>query len=335
MCLCDNKGAVAISGNAVLHNRSKHIDIKYHLVRIEVNKKHVRFKYVNTKDNLSDLLTKALPKVTHEFLSSKLLMRMDDDEVLNYRGEVDTEFALREPSDLVLYEVDPPGLAFDDLLIPGVQQRQQDGSEIARPDRELTSEEQIAEVEGSGEVAPERDIVGEACRATAKAVAALVVGSRHDDEETAIRSACCAAVRAVSKLVARAIDADEGCGRMEALMSVSRDLVASLMGAIVDSGASFTYVTNGVKLSEVRPGRGHVWVADGRRENIHETGALGPLTNVKKVRSFPRSLISVRDIVEKFGGVYFDGRGVHVVTLVDGVSIGDLTGGDGRPQRNF
>ena len=112
-------------------------------------------------------------------------------------------------------------------------------------------------------------------------------------------------------------------------MSVSRDLVASLMGAIVDSGASFTYVTNGVKLSEVRPGRGHVWVADGRRENVHETGTLGPLTNVKKVRSFPRSLISVRDIVEKFGGVYFDGRGVHVVTLGDGVSIGDLTGGDG------
>ena len=70
-------------------------------------------------------------------------------------------------------------------------------------------------------------------------------------------------------------------------------------------------------------------MADGRRENVHETGTLGPLTNVKKVRSFPRSLISVRDIVEKFGGVYFDGRGVHVVTLVDGVSIGDLTGGDG------
>ena len=42
MLLCDNKGAVAISANSVLHKRSKHIHIVYHVVRREVNKKHVR-----------------------------------------------------------------------------------------------------------------------------------------------------------------------------------------------------------------------------------------------------------------------------------------------------
>jgi len=97
MCLCDNKGAVAISGNSVLHNRSKHIDIKYHFVRLEVNKRHVRFKYVNTKDNLADLLTKSLPKVTHEFLSGKLLHSMSDNVFNDYRGQAIQDLQLVSP----------------------------------------------------------------------------------------------------------------------------------------------------------------------------------------------------------------------------------------------
>ena len=40
--------------------------------------------------------------------------------------------------------------------------------------------------------------------------------------------------------------------------------------------------------------------------------------NVKKVESFSRSLISVRDLVDQYGGVWFDSDGVHVVSFDKG-----------------
>ena len=44
--------------------------------------------------------------------------------------------------------------------------------------------------------------------------------------------------------------------------------------------------------------------------------------------SFSRSLISVRDLVDQYGGVWFDADGVHVVTLPGGESdVADLVGG--------
>ena len=44
-------------------------------------------------------------------------------------------------------------------------------------------------------------------------------------------------------------------------------------------------------------------------------GRLGPLI-ARKVRSFDRTLISVRDLVDKYGGVYFDEEGVHLITNI-------------------
>ena len=46
-------------------------------------------------------------------------------------------------------------------------------------------------------------------------------------------------------------------------------------------------------------------------------GDIGPLTGVKQVASFKRSLVSVTDLVEQFGGLYFDDQGVHVVSKCD------------------
>jgi hypothetical protein len=88
---------------------------------------------------------------------------------------------------------------------------------------------------------------------------------------------------------------------------------ASLLDAIVDSGASFTFVTDKVQLSNPMPGKGKVWVANGQSEDIAEMGRLGPLM-ARKVKSFDRTLISVRDLVDKYGGVYFDDEGVHLIT---------------------
>lgn len=58
----DNQGAIALAKNPVYHQRSKHIDIKYHFIRSEVQKGSVELKYVPTELNNADAFTKPLSK---------------------------------------------------------------------------------------------------------------------------------------------------------------------------------------------------------------------------------------------------------------------------------
>ena len=68
----DNTGAINISLNLVMHTKTKHIAIKYHYLRELVQDKIVRMEYVNTKEQLADIFTKALPREPHEYLRSQL-----------------------------------------------------------------------------------------------------------------------------------------------------------------------------------------------------------------------------------------------------------------------
>lgn len=61
--LCDNQGAIALASNRVLHQRSKHIDIKYHFIRSEVENGSIDVKYVPSNSNLADTFTKYVNKV--------------------------------------------------------------------------------------------------------------------------------------------------------------------------------------------------------------------------------------------------------------------------------
>ena len=55
-----------------MHTKTKHIAIKYHYLRELVQDKQVRIEYVNTKEQLANILTKHLPKDTHDYLRGKL-----------------------------------------------------------------------------------------------------------------------------------------------------------------------------------------------------------------------------------------------------------------------
>ena len=59
----DNKSAIALSKNPVHHDRSKHIDVKFHFVRDCMEKGQVEIDHVGTQDQLADALTKALGRV--------------------------------------------------------------------------------------------------------------------------------------------------------------------------------------------------------------------------------------------------------------------------------
>ncbi|GJV47729.1 retrovirus-related pol polyprotein from transposon TNT 1-94 [Tanacetum coccineum] len=59
---CDNQSAIALCCNSVQHSRSKHIDIRHHFIKEQVERKVVELYFVETKYQLADIFTKALPR---------------------------------------------------------------------------------------------------------------------------------------------------------------------------------------------------------------------------------------------------------------------------------
>lgn len=72
---CDNQGALKLIETGVCKQKTKHIDIKYHHVRDEVEKGTIWCYYVRSTDNPADLLTKALPAPRSGALASMAGLR--------------------------------------------------------------------------------------------------------------------------------------------------------------------------------------------------------------------------------------------------------------------
>lgn len=68
----DNQAAIQCILNQVDNSRTKYLDLRIHFIREKVSEKLFKIVYINTKFNLADLFTKALPKVKIYQLSSYL-----------------------------------------------------------------------------------------------------------------------------------------------------------------------------------------------------------------------------------------------------------------------
>ncbi|GJW03492.1 retrovirus-related pol polyprotein from transposon TNT 1-94 [Tanacetum coccineum] len=66
--MCDNKGAIDLSKNPVQHSRTKHIEIRYHFLRDNVQKGHISIEKVSSVDNIADILTKPLKRESFNYL---------------------------------------------------------------------------------------------------------------------------------------------------------------------------------------------------------------------------------------------------------------------------
>ncbi|KAL0544465.1 hypothetical protein IC582_019580 [Cucumis melo] len=56
----DNKSTIALAKNLVFHDRSKHIDTRFHYIRDCILRKKVQVEYVKTEDQIADNFTKSL-----------------------------------------------------------------------------------------------------------------------------------------------------------------------------------------------------------------------------------------------------------------------------------
>nr|GEX55604.1 Gag-Pol polyprotein [Tanacetum cinerariifolium] len=69
----DIKAAIAISCNPVQHSRTKHIDVRYHLIKEKVEKGIIEIFFVRTEYQLADLFTKALSEERCKYLVRRLV----------------------------------------------------------------------------------------------------------------------------------------------------------------------------------------------------------------------------------------------------------------------
>jgi len=68
----DNKLTISLCKNPVLHDRIKHIDLRYHFIRDFVKKSTVVVEFIRTGEQKGDILTKPLGRIRFQELRDKV-----------------------------------------------------------------------------------------------------------------------------------------------------------------------------------------------------------------------------------------------------------------------
>jgi Reverse transcriptase (RNA-dependent DNA polymerase) len=71
----DNQSAIAAARNPDFHDRTKHIDIRYHFLRHKVENEEIDLQYVPTGSQVADVLTKGLVREKYERFSAEMGLR--------------------------------------------------------------------------------------------------------------------------------------------------------------------------------------------------------------------------------------------------------------------
>jgi hypothetical protein len=72
LLLSDIESAMKLTNNPVQHSRTKHIDVRYHLIRDHQQKGDICIENVGTDDQLADIFTKPLDEKRFCKLRNKL-----------------------------------------------------------------------------------------------------------------------------------------------------------------------------------------------------------------------------------------------------------------------
>nr|GEW38127.1 hypothetical protein [Tanacetum cinerariifolium] len=88
---CDNRSAISLCCNNVQYSWSKHIDIRYHFIREQLENGMVELYFVTTDYQLTNIFTKALPRERFKFLLPQLGMKSMSSKSLKHLQEREDE----------------------------------------------------------------------------------------------------------------------------------------------------------------------------------------------------------------------------------------------------
>nr|GEX08177.1 retrovirus-related Pol polyprotein from transposon TNT 1-94 [Tanacetum cinerariifolium] len=71
----DNKSAIELPRNPVHHERSKHIDVRFHFIREHIRNRDVQLTHVMSRDQAADIFTKSLPAELFNLCKQKMGMK--------------------------------------------------------------------------------------------------------------------------------------------------------------------------------------------------------------------------------------------------------------------
>nr|GEU58156.1 ribonuclease H-like domain-containing protein [Tanacetum cinerariifolium] len=83
----DNKSEISLCYNSVQHSRAKHIDVRYHFIKEQVENGIIELYFVRTEYQRADIFTKPLPKERFNFLIEKLWIKSMSPDTLNRLAE--------------------------------------------------------------------------------------------------------------------------------------------------------------------------------------------------------------------------------------------------------
>ena len=72
--MCYNKGAIDLSKNPIRHSCTKHIQIRHHFLRDNVQKGNISIEKVSSEHNIADIQMKLLKRELYIFLCLDLGM---------------------------------------------------------------------------------------------------------------------------------------------------------------------------------------------------------------------------------------------------------------------
>ncbi|GJS58942.1 retrovirus-related pol polyprotein from transposon TNT 1-94 [Tanacetum coccineum] len=88
---CGSQSAIVLSCNSVQHTKTKHIPVKYHFIKEQVENEIVELYFVKTAYQLADIFTKALARERFEFLVKRQGMQSITPEELRHLAESDED----------------------------------------------------------------------------------------------------------------------------------------------------------------------------------------------------------------------------------------------------
>ena len=63
---CANQSYIELTENPMFHDKSKHVEIKYHYIQDMMQRGALKLQYVPTEEHVVDVLTKSLSHVNFE-----------------------------------------------------------------------------------------------------------------------------------------------------------------------------------------------------------------------------------------------------------------------------